>query len=516
MTPTFVFLLVAVASGSVAPVARGALPPQEPTTPARPNILLIVADDHAYQAVGAYGSVLNATPSIDRIADGGIRFERALVTNSLCAPSRAAILTGLYGHANGVRDNVSEFDGRQPTLPKMLRTAGYQTAAFGKWHLKSEPTGFDRWEVLPGQGHYYNPDLRTPEGTVRREGYVSDIVTDLTLDWLREERDPERPFFVWLGHKAPHRNWMPGPEHLRTYAEENFPEPKTLFDDYATRVAADSQEMEIDRHMTLAYDLKVRPAGPETAQWEQEFWEGMDERMTEAQRAEWNAAYDPRNREFLADPPTGDDLVRWKYNEYLKDYLATIASIDDNVGRLLDYLDESGLADNTLVVYTSDQGFYLGEHGWYDKRWIYEESLRTPMVMRWPGVIAPGSSSGELVSNVDLTPTFLEAAGLPEPDGLHGRSFAPILRGEAEGPHRDAFYYHYYEADGPHAVPLHYGVVTHDYKLIRYPELDAWELFERATDPHEIRNRHGDPELAEVQERLEQELERLRRELDVR
>jgi len=481
-----------------------------------PNILLIIADDHAYQAIGAYGSVLNETPNIDRIANAGIRFDRALVTNSICAPARAVILTGKYSHVNGVLDNVDDFDGSQPTFPKLLQAAGYQTAAFGKWHLKSEPTGFDEWEVLPGQGHYYNPDFRTAAGVVRREGYVTDITTDLALDWLRSGRNDTQPFFVWLGQKAPHRNWMPGPEHLTTYAETTFPEPATLFDDYSGRApGAATQEMEIDRHMTLMYDLKLRPAGPRTLDWERSFWTGMEERMTDAQMAPWDAAYGERNAAFAASPPEGDELVRWKYNEYLKDYLRTIASVDDNVGRVLDYLDESGLADNTLVIYTSDQGFYLGEHGWFDKRWIYEESLRAPLLMRWPGRIEAGRATTALAANLDLAPTFLEIAGAPVPDDLQGRSLAPLLDDEPDASPRDSFYYHYYESEGPHAVPVHYGVVTDRYKLIRYPELDEWELFDLEADPHELTNRYADPALAEVRSGLAAELNRLRAELGV-
>ena len=483
---------------------------------APPNILLIIADDHAYQAIGAYGSVLNETPNIDRIASAGIRFDRALVTNSICAPSRAVILTGKYSHVNGVLDNVDDFDGNQPTFPRMLQAAGYQTAAFGKWHLKSEPTGFDEWEVLPGQGHYYNPDFRTPAGIVRREGYVTDIATDLAIDWMDSGRNDEKPFFVWLGHKAPHRNWMPGPDHLTTYADATFPEPPTLFDDYSARApGAAMQEMEIDRHMTLMYDLKLRPAGPATLDWERDFWTSMEERMTVAQLADWDTAYGQRNAAFLANPPIGVELVRWKYNEYLKDYLRTIASIDDNVGRLLDYLDESGLADNTLVVYTSDQGFYLGEHGWFDKRWIYEESLRTPLLMRWPGHIEPGSATTALVANLDLAPTFLEVAGVQVPGDLHGVSLTPLLGGGSDASPRDSFYYHYYESGGPHAVPVHYGVVTDRHKLVRYPDLDEWELFDLEADPHELTNRYADPAFAGIQDRLAAELNRLRAQLGV-
>lgn len=500
-------------AGVVTALASCASP--APEARVQPNILLIIADDHAYQAISAYGSILNATPNIDRIAAEGLRFDRALVTNSICAPSRAVILTGKYSHANGVRDNVDEFDGSQPTFPRLLQGAGYQTAAFGKWHLKSAPTGFDTWEVLPGQGDYYNPDLRSPAGTVRREGYVTDIVTDLALDWLSDARDPERPFFMWLGHKAPHRNWMPGPDHLTTFADTTFPEPPTLFDDYATRApGASSQEMEIDRHMTLAYDLKVRPAPVGTQDWEHDFWSGMDERMTAAQRGAWDAAFGPRNTAFLAAPPSGTDLVRWKYQEYVRDYLRTIASVDDNVGRVLEYLDETGLADNTIVVYTSDQGFYLGEHGWFDKRWIYEESLRTPLLVRWPARIPAGGVTRALAANVDLAPTFLAVAGIEVPEPMHGTSLTPVFEAPQSRP-RESFYYHYYESDGPHAVPVHYGVVTDRYKLVRYPELDAWELFDTVSDPQELINRYADESVLAIRQQLTEQLHRLRRDLAV-
>jgi arylsulfatase A-like enzyme len=484
----------------------------------KPNILLIVADDHAFQAVGTYGSVLNQTPNIDRIAAEGLRFDRALVTNSICAPSRAVILTGQYSHRNGVLDNTTDFDGGQVTFPKLLQGAGYRTAAFGKWHLKSEPTGFDVWEVLPGQGHYYNPDLRTAAGTINRSGYVTDVVTDLAVRFLRQRED-EQPFFMWLGHKAPHRNWLPGPDHLDTYADTDFPEPPTLFDDYANRASpAGNQEMEIDRHMTLLGDLMLYPSRPEDGNPESDAprWEATVGRMYPAQRARWEFAFADSNAAYRANPPEGDDLVRWKYQRYLRNYLATIASVDDGVGRVLDELDELGLADNTLVVYTSDQGFYLGEHGWYDKRWIYEESLRTPMLVRWPGEIDAGSSSAALVSNLDLAATFLDAAGVAVPEQVQGPSLLPILRGTLPDDWRDSFYYHYYEAEGPHAVAEHYGVVTDRYKLVRYPATDEWELLDRQLDPLELRSFDADPEHAGTRERLTGELDRLRAELGVR
>jgi len=446
-----------------------------------------------------------------------MRFDRALVTNSICAPSRAVIQTGRYSHLNGVRDNSDVFDGGQLTFPKLLRAAGYQTAIVGKWHLKSVPTGFDYWEVLPGQGEYYNPDLLTSvaDTTARRtrEGYVTDIITDLALDWLGQGRDPERPFLLMVQHKAPHRNWMPGPDHLMTLDSVTIPEPETLFDDYSGRASpAANQEMTIARHMFDTYDLKLEPLpGTDLPEWQATSFG----RMSAAQRAAWDAAYDPRNESFRDARPEGDELTRWKYQRYIKDYVRTIASIDDNLGRLLDWLDETGLADNTIVVYSSDQGFYLGEHGWYDKRWMYEESFRTPLIVRWPETTAPGSTSGSIVSNLDFAPTFLEVAGLKVPGSMQGRSFVPLLRGGTPADWRTSFYYHYYEADGPHAVAEHYGVATDRHKLIRYPATNEWELFDLQVDPHELRSVAEDPSYAETRAALEEELERLREELGV-
>jgi len=506
-------LLLILAAGTVSSCAPDDIGEQ----PERPNILFVFADDHAYQAIGSYGSVINETPNIDRLAEAGMRFDRAVVTNSICAPSRAVIQTGRYSHLNGVRDNSDVFDGDQLTFPKLLREAGYQTAMIGKWHLKSTPAGFDHWEVLPGQGAYYNPDLLYPDAdtTARhtREGYVTDVITDLALDWLRDGRDGERPFLLMLQHKAPHRSWMPGPEHLTTFDGETIPEPETLFDDYSGRASpAANQEMTIARHMFDTYDLKLDPL-PETdlPEWQATAFE----RLSAEQRAAWDAAYDPRNRAFRAAGLEGDDLTRWKYQRYIKDYLRTIASIDDNLGRILDWLDETSLADNTVVVYSSDQGFYLGEHGWYDKRWMYEESFRTPLIVRWPDATEPGSTSGSIVSNLDFAPTLLDMAGLEAPASMQGRSLLPLLAGETPDDWRTSFYYHYYEADGPHAVAEHYGVATDRYKLIRYPATGEWELFDLETDPRELLSVSADAEYETIRGELEAELERLQEELGV-
>lgn len=473
------------------------------------NILMMFSDDHAWQAVSAYGGKLNHTPNIDRIAHQGMRFDQCLVTNSICAPSRAVVLTGKHSHLNGVIDNRERFDPDQQTFPKLLQKAGYQTAMFGKWHLKSDPTGFDTWEVLPGQGSYYNPDFLRPSGTHRREGYVTDIIGDISLDWLKNGRDPNKPFLMFSQHKAPHRNWMPAPNKFWMYEGENLPEPETLFDNYENRASpARNQEMEIDRHMRWNHDMKV----PE---WADRSFGGQDgnaewARMTPEQKKMWDAAYGPRNAELFKTNPQGRDLVRWKYQRYIKDYLRCISSVDDNVGRVLSYLDSEGLAENTLVVYSSDQGFYLGEHGWFDKRWIYEESLRTPLLMRMPGVIAPGSVNRDLVSNLDLAETFLDVGRQPIPSDMQGASMLPLLRGERPKDWRQSFYFHYYEK-GVHSVAPHDGVRTNRFTLAHFYETDEWELYDLTRDPQQMRSVYADDAYQSTVKELKTELIRLRK-----
>ena len=455
--------------------------------------MLVYSDDHASHAIGAYGSRIGATPHLDRLAAGGMRFENSTVGNSICAPARATVLTGKHSHANGVIDNGAVFDGAQQTFPKLLRAAGYQTALIGKWHLKSDPTGFDHWEVLLGQGPYYNPRMKSPAGTRRHEGYTTDVIADLALEWLDGERDAERPFLLMVQNKAPHREWAPGPEHLTLYDDVEMPEPATLFDDGAGRSsAARNQEMTLERHF-YPLDLKFVPPNG----------------LTPEQLERWNAAYGPKNEAFETAGLEGDAVVRWRYQRYVKDYMRCIASVDDNVGRLLAALEEAGLAENTVVVYSSDQGFFLGDHGWYDKRWMYEESLRTPLIVRWPGAVAAGSVDRHLVQNIDLAPTFLELAGVPVPGDMHGESLVPLLRGEDPPDWRRSIYYHYYEFPGVHAVQRHYGVRTERYKLIRYYEIDEWELFDLAEDPDELTSVHDDPARADVRAELEAELARL-------
>lgn len=489
----------------------------------RPNIVFIFSDDHAYQAISAYGSRVNQTPHLDRLAREGMRFDRCLVTNSICGPSRAVILTGKYSHLNGFRQNGDQFDGSQQTFPKLLQQVGYQTAVIGKWHLKSDPTGFDHWCVLPGQGAYYNPDFRTPSGNERVNGYCTDIVTDKALDWLKSGREQDRPFLLMLQHKAPHREWNPSPKYYDQFEGETVPEPETLFDDWSGRAEVLAENtMSIANHMRLGFDLKVFPQGEQESEQETQFFR----RFTPAQKAAWQAAYAERNRWYWENRPEGREKTAWQYQRYIKDYLRCISSVDENVGRVLDYLDDSGLAENTVVIYSSDQGFYLGEHGWYDKRWIFEESLRTPLLVRWPGVTPAGSQSGKMVSNLDFAETFLELAGVEVPDDMQGRSLVPLLKGETPADWRDAFYYHYYEL-GTHNVAAHYGVVTDRYKLIHYyrklasptdrevVDIDQWDLMDRELDPLEMSSFIANPEYAPVREELQSRLEQLRTSLKV-
>ena len=469
----------------------------------RPNIVFIFSDDHAYQAISAYGEgrKLLETPNIDRIAKEGMRFDRCVVPNSICGPSRATVLTGKYSHLNGFYNNTnSRFDGAQTTFPKLLKAGGYQTALVGKWHLVSDPTGFDYWHILPGQGVYYNPPMIDNGKKVTHEGYTTDIITDLSLDWLKN-RDKSKPFLLMCQQKAPHREWEPALRHLGHDKDRKYPEPATLFDDYAGRGKAEhSQDMTIAETMT-SRDLKLTPPS----------------QLTPKQVEAWDAYYEPRNKAFEAAKLQGKDLVRWKYNRYMHDYLGCIKAVDEGVGRVLKYLDDEGLAKDTIVVYGSDQGFYLGEHGWFDKRWIFEESLRAPLLVRWPGVVAPGSVNKDLVSNLDFAETFLEAAGQPIPAEMQGRSLLPVLRGRTPADWRKSFYYHYYEFPGPHSVARHYGVVTDRYKLVHFyePGQDSWELFDLKEDPQELKSVYDDPAHAEVRKELEIELARLRRELKV-
>ncbi len=483
----------------------------------RPNIVFLFTDDHAPHAIGAYGGPLrslNPTPNIDRLAAEGMLFRRSFCTNSICGPSRAVILTGKHSHRNGFMQNGNRFDGSQPTFPKMLRAVGYETAMIGKWHLGSDPQGFDFWSVLPGQGDYYNPDFLTPKGRVRVEGYVTDLITDMALDWLKAKREDKKPFLLMCQHKAPHRNWMPPLRHLSLYDDVTVPEPDTLFDRFEDNAsAARFQEMEIDRHMDLVCDLF---ASPEPG-WDLASSKGTDKsgqrnlaKMTEAQLAAWNRAFGPKNAAFRKAGLEGQELVRWKYQRYLKNYLRCVRGVDDGIGRILAYLEESGLAENTVVVYSSDQGFYLGDHGWYDKRWMYEESLAMPLVIRWPGVTAPASECDAMVQNVDYAETFLEMAGAKIPGDMQGRSLVPLLRGRTPEDWRDSIYYHYYEYPSVHMVPRHYGIRTERYKLMHFYQFNEWELYDLKTDPDERTNLFGREDQAELVRSLRKRLDALR------
>jgi arylsulfatase A-like enzyme len=480
-----------------------------PASSARPNILYIMSDDHAFQAISAYGSNRNQTPHIDRIASEGMRFDRCYVTNSLCGPSRACILTGTYSHINGMYDHYSTFNDKLPTFPKLLQKAGYQTAIVGKWHLTSDPAGFDYWDVLPGQGKYYSPEFVTAEGKTEIKGYVTNLITTKSLEWLKNGRDPKRPFLMMVHHKAPHRPWDPASTKLAKYENKEYTEPLTLFDDYATRGhAAKDAEMRISQ-MNPSADVKLWDEKDNDRHW-------LYQQLTPEELAEWEKHIDPRLAKFQAAAPKGNDRTKWFYQLYMRDYLGCIESVDESVGQLLDYLDESGLAENTIVVYASDQGFYMGEHGWFDKRFMYEESLRTPLVIRWPGVVKPGSVEKRMVSNLDFAETFLDAARIEAPKGMQGRSFVPLLAGETPKDWRTSFYYHYYEGENrEHRVPKHEGVTTGDAKLMRFYTIDEWQMFDLKNDPRELKNVWDDPKYTDLQEKLLAELVRQRDELGI-
>jgi arylsulfatase A-like enzyme len=484
--------------------------------PVKPNILFIMSDDHAFQAISAYGHGLNSTPNIDRLAASGMRFDKAFCTNSISAPCRAVILTGKFSHQNGLRDNSDKFDGSQMTLPKLLRPAGYQSAIIGKWHLKTDPVGFDFWRILLDQGPYYNPDLKDSTGTRRYEGYTTTVIGDQAIEWL-DKRDPEKPFFLMVHHKAPHRNWMPEPKYFGYFKDKKFPVPESFFDDYSNRGrAAKEQEMSVIEDMTVNYDLKVFPHAGDSVTGDDKAWEGGLKRMTPEQRAAWDAYYQKVSDDYYARDLSGRDLALWKFQRYMEDYLAVIQSVDDQVGRLMDYLKQNGLDKNTLVVYTSDQGFYLGEHGWFDKRFMYEESFRTPLIMSMPGIISPGARSDDMVQHIDFAPTFLELAGLPLNDSLQGLSMVPVIDGRTGGASpaawRDAIYYHYYEYPGVHAVKRHYGIRTDRYKLIHfYNDIDEWELYDLEKDPREMNNLYDDPSYSTVLPELKSRLVELQK-----
>ena len=496
--------------------------------PQRWNIVYIMCDDHSYQTISCYDGRFLSTPNIDRIAREGARFTNSFVANSLSGPSRACLLTGKHSHKNGFTNNEHGiFDGSQQTLPKLLQAGGYQTAMVGKWHLVSEPTGFDYWDILTGQGDYYNPVfIRNGERLVG-EGYATDLTTDVALDWL-EHRDPDKPFCLFLHHKAPHRSWMPDLQDLGIYDDVTYPLPETFYDDYAGREAAGKQEMSILKDMNLIYDLKMAdrenefhtPDNPELEAYGRSLYrqdlppgERVPGRMNAAQQAAWDAYYDPIIRKFKEDMAagklSGNALYEWKYQRYMRDYCSVIHSVDRNVGRVYDYLKEHGLLENTILIYTSDQGFFMGEHGYFDKRFMYEESFRTPLLVRMPGGNAIGDIGG-FVQNIDYAPTMLEVAGLPVPDDIQGDSFLPLLRGCKPAKWRKSLYYHYYEYPAEHSVRRHYGVRTARYSLMHfYNDIDEWELFDLKKDPQQLHNLYGQPGTERITARLRKELVRL-------
>ena len=503
---------------SAAPIEAA---PAEAAEAQRPNIIYIMSDDHAVRAVSAYGDTIGKmapTPNIDRIAENGARFDSSFVTNSLCGPSRAAMFTGKFGHINGFNYNGQIFDGSQDTWTNLLHDEGYTTAAIGKWHINLTPDGFkfDHWEILNDQGEYYNPDWITKDGVETEIGYTTDMITEKTITWLDSQRDKDKPFALIMHHKAPHRNWMPAPEYTQLFADVEFPVPETYFDNYEGRVAAQGQEMNLYRDAQEGHDLKMTTGVGET-EWRQDIWPHLLERLSPEQRAEWDAAYQERNDYMNKNAAnwSEEEMAIWKYQRYMQDYLATIRSVDDSVGEVLDYLKANDLHENTIVVYTSDQGFYLGEHGWFDKRFMYEESFRTPLVMQYPAKIQPGTVVNEMVQNIDYAPTFLEYAGVEVPSDIQGESMVDLLAGEAED-WRTSLYYHFYEFPAIHRVQRHYGVRDERYKLIHfYFRMNEWEFYDLEKDPQEMNNAYNDPQYAEEIARLKEEVLALKEQYDV-
>jgi len=464
----------------------------------RPNILFVMTDDHAAQAISCYGSKVNQTPNLDRLAKEGIRMDRVFATNSICTPSRATILTGKYSHMNGV-PVFNRFDGSQPTVQSMLQKAGYYTSMIGKWHLGSNPTGFDHWNILPGQGVYNDPVLYDKDGSAQYKGYATDIITDLTIDALKN-RPKDRPFFMMSHHKAPHREWTPNEVHRRQFEFKRIPEPANLRDNYAGRSdAIREQQQSVFRDLTRR-DLKLTPP-PGLSAAETQKWLGVKPTEVEV------------NIDGVPKKLTGPELDSWKYQRYMQDYLACVQSVDDNVGRMLDWLDANGLRENTVVIYTSDQGFFLGEHGMYDKRFMYEESLRMPFLVRWPAGIKPGTVSDAIGINCDFAPTFLDLAGQPTPADMQGRSLIPVWKGQKPKDWRRAMYYRYYHDPGDHNTRAHYGIRTETHKLIHFWKKDQWECYDLIKDPAEMQNIYSDPKSQNVVARLKQELYRLKKEL---
>ena len=479
------------------------------------NVVYIMTDDHTAQMMSCYDNRYVETPNLDRIANDGVRFVNSFVANSLSGPSRACMLTGKHSHANGFTSNVYDvFDGSQQTMPKLFQAAGYQTAMIGKWHLISDPTGFDFWNIVPGQGDYYNPEFINMDGSrTQHKGYMTNIVTDKAIDWMENKRDKNRPFLLFIHHKACHRNWLPELKYLSLYEDKTFPLPETFYDDYEGRPAAKAQEMSIasNHDMDLAYDVKVMDANVTTRL--SSSYISMIGRLDSRERAIYDQFYDSIAIDFRARKLSGKALTEYKYQRYMRDYAKVLKTLDDNVGRTLDYLRDAGLLENTLVVYTSDQGFYMGEHGWFDKRFMYEESFRTPLVMRLPNGLSKRGDIPQMVQNIDYAPTFLDLCGIPVPEDMHGVSMLPLLRGESPKNWRDALYYHFHEFPAEHAVKRHYGVRTDRYTLIHFYEaIDVWELYDLQTDPQQLNNIYGQPGTEKITKRLKKRLVKLQEE----
>ncbi|WP_053989862.1 sulfatase [Mangrovimonas sp. TPBH4] len=485
----------------------------------RPNIVYIMADDHAEQAISAYGhpiSQLAPTPNIDRIAEEGVLFKNNFCTNSICGPSRAVVLTGKFSHVNGFRMNGEQFDGGQQTFPKLLQKAGYNTAVIGKWHLHGNPEGFDYWNILTDQGNYYNPDFISVNkntkrvDTTRIQGYATDIITEEGLAYLNRMKASNQPFMLMLQHKAPHRNWMPALRHANKFDSVQFPLPDTYFTAHEGSLGSKLQLQTIYKDMYEGHDLKMtkEKGSPELA-WNP--WTADFDRMTAEQRAAWDKAYQAKNDAFHDAHLSGRDLAEWKGQRYLQEYLATIASVDEGVGRVLDYLKETGFDKNTIVIYTTDQGFYLGEKGWFDKRYMYEESLAMPLLVKYPDHIKEGSEITALTQNLDFAETFLDYAGVDIPEDMQGKSLRPLLENTiADTEFRDAVYYHYYDYPAFHMVKKHYGIRTNRYKLMHfYDDIDTWELYDLEEDPKEIHNQIENPEYDDIESQLRKRLAEL-------
>ena len=481
----------------------------------RPNIIFMMTDDHTTQAMSCYGGRFLQTPNMDRIANEGVRMDNCYAVNALSGPSRACILTGKFSHINGFTDNASTFDGNQQTFPKLLQAAGYQTSIVGKWHLITEPQGFDYWCILTGQheqGDYYNPDFNENGKQIVEQGYTTDVITDKAIEYL-EHRDRSKPFCMMYHQKAPHRNWMPAPRHLGMFNNTVFPEPATLFDTYEGRgSAAIEQDMSIEHTLTNDWDLKLLTREEMLKDTTNRLYQ-VYKRMPADVQDKWDSVYAQRISEYRSGNLRGKELISWKYQQYMRDYLATIVAVDENIGRLLGYLEKNGELDNTIIIYTSDQGFFLGEHGWFDKRFMYEESFRTPLLMRLPG--GKKGDIPQLVQNIDYAPTFLELAGVPIPADIQGESLLPLLKGERPENWRNSLYYHYYEYPAEHSVKRHYGVRDDRYKLIHfYNDIDVWELYDLQEDPHEMNNLYGKPSYEAVTKRMRDELYKLQKQYD--